>query len=174
VFDNKMPFKLRHKTKFESDQRVSNSQSHPFPLSLPLSFISTPRLALSNNAYRHLLHSFTITGTYEVAITRSSAHVYKTALLLVEKGTIASMHQLESSVLSLSFFSYSLLCAPRFDPFARHSRSRGTAVRRPRRVCNLSRLSSPQTPPHLSFPFLLSGTTSQSRSLYCTFATVRG
>jgi hypothetical protein len=103
VFDNKTPFKLRHKTK-----TTYASQSHPFSLSLPHSFIfpfcSTSRLALSNNAYRHqapffyfflcyshLLHLFPIAGTSEVAVTRSGAHVYKTALPLVEKGAIASM-----------------------------------------------------------------------------------
>jgi hypothetical protein len=64
------------------------------------------------------LYSIIITGTSEVAVSRSSAHVLKTALLLVKESTIISIiidhHSVNQEPFSL--FSFSLLCAFRFDP----------------------------------------------------------
>jgi hypothetical protein len=58
---------------------------------------------------------------------RSSAHVYKTVLLPVEEG-ILPPPLCQSRVLTFLFSSFCLLCAHRFDPFVRHSCSRGITV----------------------------------------------
>ena len=67
------------------------------------SFISFP--ALTVYTYSHIIHS-SCTGTSEVAIsTRSSAHLFKIALWIVEEGT-TSLRSINISISFLSLFFF--------------------------------------------------------------------
>ena len=86
-----------------SRSRTTLSTQKPLATQEPYapSFISFP--ALTVYTYSHIIHS-SCTGTSEVAIsTRSSAHLFKIALWIVEEGTTTLM-SIKISFVSLFFY----------------------------------------------------------------------